>query len=166
MTERFYRTNALAPMRLAALLAPDMIERGWGRIVNVTTNLGTMLLYGGYGGSKAALEAETACMASDLAGTGVTANTLLPGGPTASRMTAAFPTPPEDMLQPDIVVGPILYLAAPASNGVTGRRFIAGLWDPALRPEQAAAVAGAPIAWKGIVSLPIQPKARKRGLPQ
>ena len=151
MLERFYRVNTLAPLRLAAALAPPMVERGWGRIVNVSTGLGTMLSFGGYGGSKAALEAETACLAKALAGTGVTVNVLLPGGPTATRMTRNFPAPASRMLQPEIVIGPILYLASDASCGVTGRRFVAKDWDPALPAERAAALAGAPAAWEALV---------------
>lgn len=154
MLERFYRVNTLAPLRLAATLVPQMVERGWGRVVNVTTGLGTMLAFGGYGGSKAAIEAETACLAKALAGTGVTANVLLPGGPTATRMTRNFPTPAGEMLQPDIVVGPILYLASEASSAVTGRRFIAKDWDPALPAEKAASIAGAPVAWTALVPPP------------
>jgi NAD(P)-dependent dehydrogenase (short-subunit alcohol dehydrogenase family) len=151
MLERFYRVNTLTPLRLAAALIPQMVERGWGRVVNVTTGLGTMLSYGGYGGSKAAIEAETACIAKALAGTGVTANVLLPGGPTATRMTRNFPTPAAEMLQPEIVIGPILYLASDASSAVNGRRFIAKDWDPALPAEKAASIAGAPVGWAALV---------------
>jgi NAD(P)-dependent dehydrogenase (short-subunit alcohol dehydrogenase family) len=154
MLERFYRVNTLAPLRLAAALVPQMIERNWGRVVNVTTGLGTMLSYGGYGGSKAAIEAETACLAKALAATGVTANVLAPGGPTATRMTQNFPTPAAQMLQPEIMVGPILYLASEAASGVTGRRFIAKDWDPALPAEKAASMAGAPVAWTALVPPP------------
>jgi NAD(P)-dependent dehydrogenase (short-subunit alcohol dehydrogenase family) len=52
------------------------------QLVNVTTSLGTMIREGSptYGPSKATLEAFSAIMAKDLAGTGVTANVLVPGG--------------------------------------------------------------------------------------
>jgi NAD(P)-dependent dehydrogenase (short-subunit alcohol dehydrogenase family) len=151
MLERFYRVNTLAPLRLTAALVPQMVERRWGRVVNVTTGLGTMLSYGGYGGSKAAIEAETACLARALAGTGVTANVLAPGGPTATRMTQNFPTPAAEMLQPQIMVAPILYLASDAASAVTGRRFIARDWDPKLPAEKAASIAGAPAGWAALV---------------
>ena len=52
-----------------------------------------------------------------------------------------------ELIPPAAMAPPALWLASPASDGVTGRRFVAGLWDPALPPEQAAAAAGAPIAW-------------------
>src|SRR6202047_49055 len=55
---------------------------GWGRIVDVTTSLGTMLNAGSPsdGPSKKALEALSAIMAKDLDGTGVPVNVLVPGG--------------------------------------------------------------------------------------
>ena len=145
----FFEINAVAPQILAGLVAPGMVERGWGRIVNVTTSLNTMLRFAPYGGSKAALEAHTASMASDLEGTGVTANVLAPGGPAATRMTRNFSIPPERMIKADAMVGPIVWLASDASNGANGRRYIAALWDPSLPPDDAAKVAGAAVAWTG-----------------
>jgi NAD(P)-dependent dehydrogenase (short-subunit alcohol dehydrogenase family) len=52
-------------LALANAVVPEMIREGWGRIVNVTTSLGTMLNAGSptYGRSKAALEALSAIMA-------------------------------------------------------------------------------------------------------
>jgi NAD(P)-dependent dehydrogenase (short-subunit alcohol dehydrogenase family) len=85
--EQFFAVNVIAGMVLAVKLAPAMMRRGWGRIVSNTTSLDTMLKQTLYGGTKAALEAETAVMARDLAGSGVTANVLVPGGGTGTRMT-------------------------------------------------------------------------------
>lgn len=147
MLERFYRINVLAPIRLTAALLPQMQARGWGRIVNISTGLGTMLSFGGYGGSKAALEAETACLAASLAGSGVTANALLPGGPTATRMTRDFPS--GGMLPANIMAGPILYLASDASDGFNGKRIRARFWDDRLPPSEAAKIAE-PIAWTAL----------------
>jgi NAD(P)-dependent dehydrogenase (short-subunit alcohol dehydrogenase family) len=72
----------MAPLALANAVVPEMMRQGWGRIVNVTTGLGTMINPGlpTYGPSKAALEALSAIMAKDLDGTGVTVNVLVPGG--------------------------------------------------------------------------------------
>jgi NAD(P)-dependent dehydrogenase (short-subunit alcohol dehydrogenase family) len=65
-----------------------MMRQKWGRIVNVTTSLGTMIREGSptYGPSKAALEAFSAIMAKDLTGTGVPVNLLVPGGVTITGM--------------------------------------------------------------------------------
>ena len=72
---------------MARFAAPPMIARKWGRIVNVTTSFDTMLAAGlsAYGASKAALEASSAIWAKDLAGTGVSVNILVPGGPTETE---------------------------------------------------------------------------------
>jgi 3-oxoacyl-[acyl-carrier protein] reductase len=44
---------------------------------------------------------------------------------------------------------PIAWLASAEADGVTARRFLARLWDPALPRAEAAAAAGFPIAWAG-----------------
>jgi 3-oxoacyl-[acyl-carrier protein] reductase len=157
----FFKVNSTAPYRLAALLAPAMIKRGWGRIVSNTTSLDTMLRVPLYGGSKAALEAHTAIMANDLAGTGVTANVLVPGGAAVSRMTENLGVAAEMMIPAEMMAPPMVFLASDASNAVTGKRFIARRWDPALPVAQAAELAGDPIAWTGYGQQGIQPEAAK-----
>lgn len=160
--EKFFAVNSTAPYFLAALLAPQMISRRWGRIVNNTTSLDTMLRFAVYGGSKAALEAHTASMARDLEGTGVTANVLVPGGGAATRMVEGLGLPMESFISPDVMAAPIVWLASDASDGVTGRRFIARDWDPSLAPGQAAEACGAPVAWTGFGSTGVHPaKAMK-----
>jgi len=88
---RFVAVHTTAPWALANFVVPEMMREGWGRIVNVTTSLGTMLNAGSptYGPSKAALEALSAIMAKDLDRTGVTVNVLVPGGVTNTPMIAA-----------------------------------------------------------------------------
>jgi 3-oxoacyl-[acyl-carrier protein] reductase len=58
---RFIEINTLSAVRLASLVVPQMIAWKWGRIVNVTTSLSSMLLAGqaAYSVSKAGLEAIT-----------------------------------------------------------------------------------------------------------
>jgi hypothetical protein len=58
----------------------------------------------------------------------------------------------EELIAPAAMAAPALWLASPASDGVTGRRFVAGLWDPTLPPAEAAEGAGAPIAWPGLTT--------------
>ena len=160
--EQFFLINSTAPYFLASRLAPQMMQRGWGRIINNTTSLDTMLRFALYGGSKAALEAHTASMAQDLAGTGVTANVLVPGGGAATRMVEGLGLPMSSFIDPEVMAAPIVWLASDASDGVTGRRFIARNWDPRLPPEQAAAAAGAPVAWSGYGTQGVlPPKAMK-----
>jgi NAD(P)-dependent dehydrogenase (short-subunit alcohol dehydrogenase family) len=159
----FVAVHTNAPMALSRALVHDMMRQHWGRIVNVTTSLGTMVRDGSptYGPSKAALEAFSAIMAKDLADTGVTVNVIVPGGLTNTGMIPAeAPYAREDMIQPDVMVPPLQWLLSEAASGVTGRRFLGVHWDPALPPEQAAEKAGAPVAWTGIATMPIEPPRR------
>jgi NAD(P)-dependent dehydrogenase (short-subunit alcohol dehydrogenase family) len=157
---RFVAVHTTAPLALTNAVVPEMMRQGWGRIVNVTTSLGTMLNAGSptYGPSKAALEALSAIMAKDLDGTGVTVNVLVPGGVTNTPMIsdeAGFDR--ARLIQPGVMAPPLVWLVSDAAQNVTGRRFLAIHWDTNLPPEQAAEKAGAPVAWTGIATMPITP---------
>jgi NAD(P)-dependent dehydrogenase (short-subunit alcohol dehydrogenase family) len=160
---QFVAVHTTAPLLLAQAVVPEMMQRKWGRIVNVTTSLGTMIRSGSptYGPSKAALEAFSAIMSKDLDGTGVTVNVLVPGGVTNTPMVpmeAGFDR--QDMIQPEVMAPPLVWLVSDAAGGVSGRRFLAVHWDPALQPAQAAEKAGAPVAWTSIATMPIEPPRR------
>ena len=156
---RFVAVHTTAPLALANVVVSEMMRQGWGRIVNVTTSLGTMINPGfpTYGPSKAALEALSAIMAKDLDGTGVTVNVLVPGGITNTPMVSASGFDRAKMIQPEVMVPPLLWLVSDAAGKVTGRRFLGVHWDPELPPEQAAEKAGAPVAWTSIATMPITP---------
>ena len=159
----FVAVHNNAPMALSRALVHDMMRQKWGRIVNITTSLGTMIREGSptYGPSKAALEAFSASLAKDLAGTGVTVNVLVPGGVTNTPMVpleAGFDR--AEMIQPAVMAPPLNWLVSDAAAGVTGRRFLAVHWDPSVPPEEAAAKAGAPVAWTDIATMPIEPPRR------
>jgi NAD(P)-dependent dehydrogenase (short-subunit alcohol dehydrogenase family) len=152
---RFFEVNCMGAFLMMRAAVPQMVEQGWGRVVNVTTSFFTMLNEGfaPYGPAKAALEAASAIWAKEFQGSGVTVNVLVPGGPTDTRMVpASAPFARSELIPPAAMAPPAQWLASPASDGVSGRRFVAGLWDPALPPEQAAAGAGAPIAWPELTS--------------
>ncbi|HEX3884567.1 MAG TPA: SDR family oxidoreductase [Stellaceae bacterium] len=156
----FLAVHTTAPLTLAQEVVPEMIAAGWGRIVNVTTSLGTMIRQGSpsYGPSKAALEAMSAVMAKDLDGTGVTVNVLVPGGVTNTAMVpleSGFDR--ERMIQPAVMAPPLAWLVSDEAADTTGRRFLAVHWDPALPPREAAEKSGAPVAWTAIATLPIEP---------
>lgn len=150
---KFVAINTTAQFLLSRAIVPGMISRKWGRIVNVTTSLDSMLRAGfvPYGPTKAANEACIAVLAAELAGTGVTANILVPGGPTNTAfIPAAAGFERSAMLQPEIMVAPLLWLVSEASSETTARRFIAARWDASLPAAQAAEQAGAPVAWAGL----------------
>jgi NAD(P)-dependent dehydrogenase (short-subunit alcohol dehydrogenase family) len=76
--------NVIAVARLSFAVLPDMLDGGWGRIVNISSgiaaNPGGMANANAYATSKAALEAHTIGLATELDGTGVTVNAYRPGG--------------------------------------------------------------------------------------
>ncbi len=143
-------TNVIGPFQMAKAVAPHMVEQGFGRIVNVSTSDVTMVRrgYSPYGPSKAALEACSVVWARDLAETGVTINVLLPGGATDTAFIPGAGTgrtgSDGKLLKPEIMGPPILWLASDLSNGWTGGRYIARLWDGALPPDEAATAARQP----------------------
>jgi 3-oxoacyl-[acyl-carrier protein] reductase len=147
---RVLEVNNLGPFQMAKAVAPKLVEQGWGRIVNVTTSYTTMVLEGfsPYGPTKASLEAASVIWAKDLAGTGVTVNVLIPGGPGNTRMIPLDEMPDRGRLvQPKVMMAPIVWLISAASDGVTGRRFDASKWNPALEPQAAAEKCGSAAGW-------------------
>ena len=144
-------TNVNGPFMMARAVVPHLLRNRWGRIINITMNQETMRRAGfsPYGPSKAALESETIIWSQDLADTGVTVNALSPGGITESGMV------PEQarekfrrvMLDPDVMVPPLLWLCSERSDGVTGHRYVAKDWDPLLPPEEAAVHARTSAGW-------------------
>ncbi|MSP05344.1 MAG: SDR family oxidoreductase [Acetobacteraceae bacterium] len=155
---RFMAINGAAPINMARAVLPHMLTAKKGRIITVTTSLGTMVKDGYllYGSSKAAAESAMAVLAADLAGTGVTSNILVPGGTTNTPLVGEAGDPAK-MLQPEIMGPPLLWLLSDEATAVNGRRYIAADWNTSLAPAQAAEKAGAPIAWMSIARMPIQP---------
>ncbi len=155
---RFIAINAAGPINMARAVLPHMLAAKHGRIVTVTTSLGTMVREGFllYGSSKAAAESAMAVLAADLAGSGVTSNVLVPGGTTDTPLVGEAPNR-DRMLRPAIMVPPLLWLLSDEARPVNGKRFIAADWDTALPAARAAEKAGAPIAWLSIARMPIEP---------
>lgn len=151
-------TNVNGTFLMSREAVPAMISAGWGRIINVTTSLGTMQRRQNspYGVSKAAIETETLIWAKDLDGTGVTVNSLIPGGAVDTDFVgAAMRRSGKPLLQPQVMIAPVLWLASVASDGVTGARFVGKNWEERL-PLEAAARA----AREAPVLLPPPPEAQ------
>jgi 3-oxoacyl-[acyl-carrier protein] reductase len=144
-------TNVSGPFLMARAAVPVMLTAGWGRIVNISMNHETMQRRGfsPYGPSKAALESETIIWAQELAGSGVTVNALLPGGATRTGMIPD--SVPDEMrsamLDPAIVVPPLLWLASRESDELTGRRLVATRWRTDRGGREAAEAAMDDAGW-------------------
>jgi len=164
--ERIVSTNIVGPWRMAKYLVPGMVQRGWGRVINISTSQPTMLLSigGPYGPTKAALEAQSAIWAKHLEGTGVTVNVLLPGGATdtpfipggevGNRVEIDWPTLAgsiaegnrniSGLLPAEVMAAPTLWLASDASKDITGRRIVGANWPPHASAEEALKTAMTP----------------------
>ena len=149
--EMIVATNVNGPFLMARAVTPHMMKQHWGRIVNISINHHTMRRPGfsPYGPSKAALESETIIWALDLAGSGVTVNALLPGGATDTGMVPLdIPLHlRQNLLPPEIMIPPLLWLVSDDANDVTGSRFDAKLWDISLPPREAAEKSRAGAGW-------------------
>jgi NAD(P)-dependent dehydrogenase (short-subunit alcohol dehydrogenase family) len=134
------RVNVIGTFLLSRLVAPHLLAQGFGRIVNITTSLDTMQTrnYSQYGATKTALEAMTVIWAQDFAGTGVTVNSLHPGGQvdTGSRPLRRGGRTP---LPVEVLDNPVVWLASRHSDGKTGGRYCGQRWDASLPPDVAAA---------------------------
>lgn len=157
---RMVQTNLVGAFNMARAVTPQLLANGFGRIVNVSTSLPTMVMQGlaAYGATKAGLEVATIVWARDLQDSGVTANVLLPGGPADTALIPGGVVGKRTsgdyrqgkgargdegrvggLLPAEVMIAPTLWLAADESNGCNGRRLVAKDWDPDLEPAAAAA---------------------------
>ena len=132
---RIAHTNCDSVFFMSRSVAPGMLERRFGKIINVSTSDRTMIRsrFAPYGPSKAFVEACTRIWAQELQGSGVTMNVLCPGGvvDTAADVTGVVGSG-KKFLPAAVMVPPLLWLAADESNDVNGQRFVASLWDDTL----------------------------------
>ena len=135
-------TNLTGYFLVARAFAPQLVAQGSGRIVNISMNHSTMRRRGfvPYGPSRAGAEALSLIMAEDLRPFGIWVNLLLPGGATATGMIPdELPDEARRRLLPAEVMGPpIVYLASPEAEGITGQRIVASEWDSWLAQHRAA----------------------------
>ena len=158
---RVVEVNVIAAFLMTRAVLPTLLAQRCGRIINVTTSLDMMWrsLMQPYGGSKAANEAHLTALAQELDGTGVTANVLVPGGAADTRLVPRQVAPDRSQLiAPEVMIPPLLWLCSNASDGVNGQRFIALRWDAKLPPAEAAKKAGAPAAWQQLGRQAVMPE--------
>jgi NAD(P)-dependent dehydrogenase (short-subunit alcohol dehydrogenase family) len=126
--------NLTAPFLLGQRFGPEMAARGWGRIVNVTSQQAQRAFAnsGAYGASKGGLASLTRSQSEAWARSGVCCNSVCPGF-VATRLNAHVARDPERMAalaartmagrngQPADFAGVAVFLASRASDYVTGQ---------------------------------------------
>ena len=82
--------NMLTPIALIKALVPSMMERGWGRVVNITSQSvkAPIAILGLSNSARAGLTGYVAGTSRQVAGSGVTINNLLPGSHDTDRIAA------------------------------------------------------------------------------
>ncbi|WP_354683314.1 acetoacetyl-CoA reductase [Cupriavidus necator] len=126
------RTNLDSLFNMSKQVADGMVERGWGRIVNVSSVNGSKGAFGqtNYSAAKAGVHGFTKALALEVARKGVTVNTISPGY-IGTKMVTAIPDeilntkilpqiPVGRLGKPEEVAGLIIYLASDEAAFVTG----------------------------------------------
>lgn len=143
--QRFWEVNVLSAVRLIRATLPQMMRRGWGRIINIASDSAVVIPAEmvHYGATKSALLAVSRGFAKEAAGTGVTVNSVL-AGPTHTEGVEDFvyqlvdtSTPwaeaqrefmqeqrPQSLLhrliEPEEIANMVIYLASPLASATTG----------------------------------------------
>lgn len=120
--------NFLGAWRLCELAIPLMRQNSHGRIVNVSSTLGSLENMGGgnpgYRVSKTALNALTRILASELRGSGILVNSVCPGWVQTAMGGADASRPVEEGADP------LVWAATLPNNGPTGGFFRDGRQVP------------------------------------
>jgi acetoacetyl-CoA reductase len=129
------RTNLDSCFNMTKQVCDGMVERGWGRIINISSVNGQKGAFGqtNYSAAKAGMHGFTKALALEVAKKGVTVNTISPGY-IGTKMVLAIP---QDVLEskilpqipvgrlgkPEEVAGLVAYLASDEAAYVTGANF-------------------------------------------
>ena len=125
-------TNLDSAFNMTKQVCDGMVERGWGRIINVSSVNGQKGAFGqtNYSAAKAGMHGFTKALAYEVARKGVTVNTISPGY-IGTKMVMAIPKdvldskilpqiPMGRLGMPEEIAGLIIYLASDEAGFVTG----------------------------------------------
>jgi len=126
------RTNLDSCFNMTKQVMDGMVDRGWGRVINVSSVNGQKGAFGqtNYSAAKAGIHGFTKALALEVAKKGVTINTISPGY-IGTKMVTAIPKeildtkilpqiPIGRLGKPDEVAGLIIYLCSEEAAFVTG----------------------------------------------
>ncbi|HEV7544526.1 MAG TPA: SDR family oxidoreductase [Reyranella sp.] len=117
---------------LVRLVVPGMIERGWGRLILVTSIVANLAVPGAssYIAAKGGLSALARALAAELGAAGITSNALSPGFFATETNAPMIATPAGERLrercpakrwaEPWEIAGAAVFLASPAAAYVNG----------------------------------------------
>jgi NAD(P)-dependent dehydrogenase (short-subunit alcohol dehydrogenase family) len=102
--DRVLNTNLKSVFLVSKAVAPSMISRKSGDIINISSLAGVNAFKGGglYCASKWGLQGLSACMAEDLRGYGIRVSTICPGS-VATEFSGTSPKDPAKVLSPEDV---------------------------------------------------------------
>ena len=125
-------TNLASLFNMTKQVCDGMVQRGWGRIINVSSVNGQKGAFGqtNYSAAKAGMHGFTKALALEVAKKGVTVNTISPGYIGTKMVTAIAPEILETKILPQIpinrlgkpqeIAGLIIYLCSDEAAFVTG----------------------------------------------